>query len=102
MSENLPASVEREVDQLCSEALVLVESKRYDAALLRYKAALDLLPPPKTQWCGGLRILQAMVDTCFLKGDFSNAEQVLYAAIQFPDGDRLARVCPRLERMHFE
>jgi tetratricopeptide (TPR) repeat protein len=79
MTNELPSVIDRQVAKLCAEGRVHVVARRFDAAVLSYKAAFDLLPKPKERWRSTSEILASITDACFLKGDFQKARDPLDA-----------------------
>ncbi|MFT5525268.1 MAG: tetratricopeptide (TPR) repeat protein [Pirellulaceae bacterium] len=79
MNETLPTILRERVDRLCSTGTQYIRSHRFDAAVLSYTSAFDMLPSPKEQWCSTRPILAGIVDACFLKGDYTSAQEAIDA-----------------------
>jgi tetratricopeptide (TPR) repeat protein len=79
MNETLPTKLRERVDSLCSTGTQHIRTHRFDAAVLSYTSAFDMLPPPKEQWGLTRPILAGIVDACFLKGDYTSAQEAIDA-----------------------
>lgn len=88
---SLSPEVASEVEALCAEARGAAASGAFDSALVRWQAALELLPPPAAQWGAALRIWWGMADARFRAGDFAGALEPIALALEAGGG-----VDPRL------
>lgn len=83
-AEQLEASLQTRVDELCAEAEARVHEQSYDDAVLAYTRAFALLPRPVERWEVANTILTAIGNALFLKGDFNTADdpfsKVMYTA----------------------
>ncbi len=102
MSNKLPKVIDERIEKLCAEGHQHVGSRRFDAAVLSFKAAFDLLPPPKERWKYTPDILSSITDACFLKGDFDNAHDAIDAAMQCPDAKYDPQVHLRCGKVLYE
>ena len=98
----LPTSIACRITHLCEQGDEHLQRRRFDAAVLQYKGAFDLLPSPKQQWQETIVILNGIVDACLQKGDFAGAEDALEAALECPFADRDAGVQLRFGKLLFE
>lgn len=82
----LDDQLHNEIVGLCSEGDQLVEIDKYNDAIEKYLKALKLVPEPKTDWEASTWIFTALGDTCFLNGNFAEAKDYFYDAINCPGG----------------
>lgn len=91
-----------QIQALCAQGEELLDEGDTDAAMSRYKAALELVPAPKTDWEASTWIYTAMGDTLFMLGDFKQAQDHLFDAYNCPGGIENPFVCLRLGESLFE
>lgn len=82
---NLDKNIHDSVVVLCKEGDRLFEKNRLDAALIKYKEALELLPKPWSSWEASVWIYVAIGDVYFYKRDFVKATDAFYNAYNGPD-----------------
>ncbi|NPC92335.1 hypothetical protein HOO54_08890 [Bacillus sp. WMMC1349] len=75
-----------EIVRLCEEGDELSDEDRFDDAIEKYKAALDLLPSPKIDWEASSWIYIALGDTYFILEKYEDAKNCFYNALNSPDG----------------
>lgn len=81
---DLPKKIYEQIINLCSLGDGLVEEERYSEALNKYFSALDLLPPPETQWEASTWILAAIGDTNFIMRNYEAGRDNLICAMHCP------------------
>jgi tetratricopeptide (TPR) repeat protein len=81
-AQELDDRIVREITELCEQGDDDVEHQRYDEALVRYKAALALVPAPVLAWKATAWILTALGETLYFKRDFPAARDALNDALR--------------------
>jgi tetratricopeptide (TPR) repeat protein len=82
----LPPDVAAEVEALSAEGDGAAASGAYAHAVLRYEAALELLPEPKAQWSVASWLWCAVADARYRGRDFAGALETLSLALHGGDG----------------
>jgi tetratricopeptide (TPR) repeat protein len=81
-SQELDNRLVAEITELCERGDDDVEHQRYDEALVRYRAALALVPAPVLAWKATAWILTALGETLYFKRDFQAAREALNDAMR--------------------
>ncbi len=81
-AQELDERIVAEITELCERGDDDVEHQRYDEALVRYKAALALVPAPVLAWKATAWILTALGETHYFKRDFPAAREALNDAMR--------------------
>lgn len=92
----------RKIVDLCNDGDDLIEDDNYNEAIVKYKAALDLVPLPKNKWEASTWIYTALGDTYFLKEDYIRASEYFYNALNCPEGISNPFVLLRLGQSLYE
>ncbi|WP_145045831.1 tol-pal system YbgF family protein [Paenibacillus xylanexedens] len=87
---------------LCKEGDKHVENGQTSKAIESYIAALELVPLPKSDWDTSTWIYTALGDTYFHIGDFENAKNSFYDALNCPNGISNPFILLRLGESLFE
>lgn len=82
---DLPPGVAEEVEALSTEGDGAAAAGAYAHAVLRYEAALELLPEPKHQWGAAIWLWGAVADARFRGGDFAGALEPISLALLHGD-----------------
>ncbi|MEC1180061.1 tetratricopeptide repeat protein [Metasolibacillus meyeri] len=91
-----------QIVKLCNEGNAFVEQGKDDKAIEIFRAALDLVPLPKSDWEASTWIYTALGDTYFLNGDYEKAKSNLYNALNCPEGTSNPFILLRLGESLFE
>ena len=102
MRSELDAKIHEQVKALCARGNVLANSGQFDLAILKYHAALDLLPGPRTDWAAATSVLAALGDAHFWKGDYAAACEILQEAMRSPGAFGNPYIHLRLGQAHLE
>jgi tetratricopeptide (TPR) repeat protein len=86
MPSDLPPDVAAEVEALCAEGEGAAASGAYAQAVLRYEAALELLPEPRPQWSLASWLWLAIADARYRGRDFAGALEPISLALSQGDG----------------
>lgn len=62
------------------------ENEQFSKALEKYQAALALVPSPKTDWEAATWLYTSIGDVYFSQGNFDEAKDKYYNALNCPDG----------------
>lgn len=81
----LPPSISAEVEALSAEGDGAAAAGAYAQAVLRYEAALELLPEPKGQWIAASWLWHAIADARFRGRDFAGALEPISLALLHGD-----------------
>lgn len=81
----LPPDVAAEVEALCAEGDGAAAAGAFAQAVLRYEAALELLPEPRPQWSAARWLWYAIGEARFRGGDFAGALESLSLALLHGD-----------------
>jgi tetratricopeptide (TPR) repeat protein len=98
----LDHAVHERIQALCSEGDGLTNKGEYVAALMKYWAAWELLPEPKTDWEAATHILGAVGDANFLGGDYLAGQDNLSLAMHCPNAIGNPFLHLRLGQCQFE
>jgi tetratricopeptide (TPR) repeat protein len=85
--DKLPKEISQIVDDLCRKGDHFAGMEQYDDALEKYGQAWDLLPEPRNQWPAATWILMSAGDAHFRMKEFDEGADLLWDAIEFPEGD---------------
>jgi tetratricopeptide (TPR) repeat protein len=77
----LPEIVYEQVENLSSEGNDLFDDEKYEAALLKWTQALDLLPEPRSDWDAYTWLTTSIGDAHYHLDDFEAAKQFLFNAL---------------------
>jgi tetratricopeptide (TPR) repeat protein len=102
VEESLPDEVYEQIEVLSEEGNVLADEENYDAALVKFTAALALLPEPKQEWEASTWLHASIGDMLFLKGDYAAAANSFFDALNGPDAQALGFVQLRLGECLYE
>lgn len=80
----------------------LINTDQFDAAVVKFNEALDLLPEPKTDWKASTWLYAAIGDALFLKGDCASALDTFYNAYNSPSATDNPFINLRLGQCLFE
>ena len=97
----MDAEIYSRIQKLCAEGDELLEAGETEQAMNRYKAALELVPQPRTDWDASEWIYTALGDACFMQGDFAQAQDHFFNAYTCSGGID-TYVCLRLGQCIFE
>ena len=81
----LKSELYQKVTELCEEGDKFFEDDNYNAAVLKYNEALEILPFPKNDWEASTWIYTALGDTYYMKKNYKLATECLYNALNCPD-----------------
>jgi tetratricopeptide (TPR) repeat protein len=90
------------IQALCAEGEALLDEDDTEGAKNKYRAALDLVPSPKTEWEAATWIYTAMGDTCFLLEEYKQAQDHFFDAYNCPGGIENPFIALRLGECLFE
>lgn len=94
---DLPDSIFEKVEALSEEGNVLLEDDdNWRGAVRVWESALGLLPEPKTQWEAALWLYASLGEAQRTGKDLSAAKDMLYSALNCPDGHMNPLVLLRL------
>ena len=82
---NMEDEIYDRIVELCEEGDELVEEDCYPEAIIRYEAALELVPNPKYIWEASTCIYTALGDVYFLQSQFQEALNQFQEALKCPD-----------------
>jgi hypothetical protein len=82
---DLPPDLAAEVEALCAEGDGAAAEGAYAQAVLRYEAALELLPEPREQWSEASWLWRAVADARFRGRDFVGALEPISLALLHGD-----------------
>jgi len=85
--EKLPKELSQLIDGLCQKGDRFAGIEQYDDALEKYGDAWDLLPSPKEQWPAATWILMSAGDAHFRMREYQTAAELLFDALDCPDGE---------------
>lgn len=80
----------------------LIDSDQFDAAIVTFNEALDLIPEPKTEWTATTWLYAAIGDALFLKGDCQKSLDIFYKAYNSPSATDNPFINLRLGQCLFE
>ncbi len=83
----LPPEIAAEVEALCAEGDGAAASGAWAQAVLRYEAALELLPEPRGQWSAAASLWCAITDARFHGRDFAGALEPIALAMHHGEHD---------------
>lgn len=66
----------------------LLEGGDWRSALVKWRLALDLLPEPKSDWDAATWLYASIGDAQYQGGDFTQAKESLYDALNCPEGQQ--------------
>lgn len=81
----LPEALYKEIVALSKEGDGFAEDRRFEEALARYHAALQLLPEPREKWEAATWLLAAIGDAYYLSGHIEEAAEAFSHAMHCPD-----------------
>jgi hypothetical protein len=84
--KELPDDLHARIVALSTEGDDLVAANQHSLAMLRYRAALDLLPEPRTDWSASTWLHAAIADVQFFAGDFQGCVDTVQFALKFCPG----------------
>ena len=82
---NMEDEIYDRIVELCEEGDELVEEDCYPEAIIRYEAALELVPNPKYIWEASTWIYTALGDVYLLQSQFQEALNQFQEALKCPD-----------------
>ncbi len=85
--DTLPKELSELIDGLCRKGDQFAGMEQYDDAIQKYGEAWDLLPDPKDQWPAATWILMSAGDAHFRLHEYADSANLLWDAIDYPDGD---------------
>ncbi|MET4084212.1 tetratricopeptide (TPR) repeat protein [Pedobacter sp. UYP30] len=95
------------IEKLSEEGNVFVDNDNFDAAILKFEAALKIVPAPKNSYEASLWLYASLGDMYFFKQEYTLAKENFYNALNCPDGQvtgfvhlRLGQVLFNLEEKH--
>ena len=94
--DKLPKEISQLIDSLCRKGDQFAGMEQYDDAIEKYGEAWELLPEPRQQWPAATWILMSVGDAQFRLREFAEAADLLFDAIEYPDGDANAFLYLRL------
>ncbi|MBO9728103.1 MAG: hypothetical protein J7623_05640 [Chitinophaga sp.] len=102
VEEALPDDVYEQIEILSEAGNALADEENYDAALEKFKTALELLPAPRHEWEASTWLNASIGDMLFFKGDFAAAAPAFYEALNGPDAHAIGFVQLRLGECLYE
>jgi tetratricopeptide (TPR) repeat protein len=63
-----------------------MDDEAWDQAIGVFSQAMDLLPEPKRQWEAAMWLYASIGDAHFMKGDYAEAKESFFDAMNCPDG----------------
>ncbi|RAJ10880.1 hypothetical protein LX64_00487 [Chitinophaga skermanii] len=85
-----------QVELLSEAGNEFADDEEYDAAIEKFKEALDIIPQPKSAYEGAAWLYSSIGDLYFLKDDFENAAENFAASLNCEDGKTSAFAQMRL------
>ncbi len=99
---DLDSALSLKVNNLSEMGNLLVDSRSYDKAISFFNDALALLPLPIQQWEAGTWLYTAIGEAYYFKGDYENAKNNLYNALNCAGSKDSAFTYLRLGQSLFE
>jgi tetratricopeptide (TPR) repeat protein len=97
-----PSDKDAMIAELCKEGVALASAGKPADAILKYIAALKLLPSEPRQWEVATWIYVALGDVHFQSQNFDKAFKCFYNAVQCPKGLGNPYIHLRLGQLYFE
>ncbi|GMA98789.1 hypothetical protein [Pelosinus sp. IPA-1] len=98
----LDNKIYEKIEGLSDEGNELIDDDRYDEAINKFNAALDLIPQPKHDWEASTWLYASIGDAYYLKEDYKKAKEYFYNAMNCPDGVDNPFILLRLGESLFE
>lgn len=76
------------IEALSEEGNELLEDGDWRGAVVKWRLALDLLPEPKSDWDAATWLYASIGDAQYQGGDFTQAKESLYDALNCPEGQQ--------------
>lgn len=101
-ADELPDAIHQQIVTLSKKGDVLASQSMYREAIVKYTAALELLPPPREKWRACTWLLVAIGDAHFLAKNYRSARAALTDAMHCPDAIGNPFVHLRLGQVQYE
>ncbi|WP_175963899.1 tetratricopeptide repeat protein [Burkholderia pyrrocinia] len=82
----LPKKIQDELDALSEQGNVLCDASKFDEAIQRWSAALELLPEPRVDWEAYTWLSASIGDAQYQLEEFDAARQSFFDALNGPGG----------------
>lgn len=82
----LPKNIQDEVDALSEQGNVLCDASKFDEAIQRWRAAIELLPEPRVDWEAYTWLSASIGDAQYQLEEFDAARQSFFDALNGPGG----------------
>jgi len=84
--KEIPDEIYDKIEKWSEEGNNFFEREQFTQALKKYKAALKLVPEPKSDWEASTWLYTSIGDVHFSENDFDKAKENYYSALNCPDG----------------
>jgi tetratricopeptide (TPR) repeat protein len=102
VEEELPEAIYQQIEVLSEAGNTLADEENYDAALDKFREALQLLPDPKHEWEASTWLNASIGDMLFFKEDYAAAANSFFEALNGPDAQAVGFVQLRLGECLYE
>lgn len=87
------------IEQLSEEGNKYVDNNNFDAAILKFEAALKIVSSPKNDYEASLWLYASIGDMYFFKQEYESAKEYFYNALNCPDGQSTGFIHLRLGKV---
>ncbi len=82
----LPEDIQIELDNLSEQGSDLCDASKFDEAIQKWRAAMELLPEPRVDWKAYTWLSASIGDAQYQNGQLDEARHSFYDALNGPEG----------------